>query len=154
MEIHSEPSSSECFLNPFAMLSRFFSICLLLEPSCAAYRSLNIFLWGCVLNLKQPSFPSNVFGKIPTHSSGLAFFTPPSGKPSPARSDRMRSLFFHTCRADSTFLSHNTLLIELLLVLPLIAKHLLNSKHWTKSYMSLCTLGYLILTIAQWVMSF
>lgn len=154
MEICSQPSSSECFLDPFTMFYSSFSICLLLQLSCAVYRSLNIFSCVCFLNGKQPSLSGDVTWKIPTHLSSLNFNIAPSEKASSTQSDRMRSLCFHFCIADSVFLGHSTFHLELELLLLIITENLLNSKQWTKYCMYLCTLAYLILTVTQWGLFF
>ena len=127
--------------------------------SCSSSPVLFTDLWiysPVYVSLMENShpFPSDVTWKIPTHLSSLNFNLAPSEKPSSTQSDRMRSLSFHFCIADSVFLGHSTFHLELQLLLLIITENLLNSKQWTKYCMYLCTLAYLILTITQWRLFF
>lgn len=140
----TQPSSDKCLLDPFSMLYRLFSICLLLQPSCAAYRSLNVVLSMCPQS--KAAIPLSVMspGKfLPVFKSQFQYSSPE--KPSPTHSDRMRSLSLHICSTDSLFLGHDTFDLELQLLL-IVTEPLLNSK---QQPMYLCTLAYMILTITQ-----
>ena len=118
METRYQPWASECFLAPFAMLQGPFSTWLPFQLPWAASRSLNIVSCVCFLKGKQPSLSQwcHLENSYSSFKSSLSTSLPLK-RLLPLSSDRMRSLGFHICIADSLFLGHSAFCLELKLLL-------------------------------------
>lgn len=116
-EICYQPWASECFLAPFAMLQGPFSTWL---PFQLPVLLTDLWIASCVCFLKgeQPSLSQwcHLENSYSSFKSSLSTSLP-LRRLLPLSSDRMRSLCFHICIADSVFLGHSTFCLELQLLL-------------------------------------